>query len=112
VGNFFDVNQQRDDRDLFLGGVPSVDAPLEQHGTASVTYLFSAGQSAPLGLFTVIQATVPEPQMLLPTILGLICIAAYAESRAKLMRTKFESEAPRCPTASSPPDNIPKLGGV
>jgi hypothetical protein len=94
VGNFFDVNQQRDFRDLFLGGVPPVDAPLEQHGTASVTYLFSAGQSAPLGMFTVIQATVPEPDMLLPTILGLICIAAYAEGRGRQMRTKIRERSP------------------
>ena len=76
MGNFADVNQQRDFRDLRLNNISPFDAPLEQHGTASVTYLFSAGQSAPLSMFTTITGTVPEPDMLLPTILGLICIAA------------------------------------
>jgi hypothetical protein len=91
VGNFADVNQQRDFRDLRLSNISPLDAPLEQRGTASVTYSFNAGQSAPLEVFTTIRGSVPVPDMLWPTILGLLCIVGYSEGRQRRMRTQIQA---------------------
>jgi hypothetical protein len=79
VGNMFDVKQQTDFRDLHLSTQPFEDAPRDQRGTASVSYSFNAGQSAPLSLFTNIGATVPVPDMLWLTIIGICGIAILAE---------------------------------
>ena len=79
LGNSADVNQQRDFRDLRLSNIPPFDAPIEQSGRASGTYLFNAGQSAPLSMFTVITATVPD--MLWPTLAGIIGLIAIFEGK-------------------------------
>ena len=82
IGNFSDVSQQRDFRNLRLSTIPRFNAPLEQRGTASVTYLFNEGQSVPLEMFSVISATVPEPNMLWPTVIGIVGIATLARLHA------------------------------
>ena len=84
VGNFSDVKRQTDFRDLRLFTLPLEDAPRDQRGIASVTYLFNAGESAPLSLFTTISATVPEPDMLWPTLAVMVAIALVAEMRRRL----------------------------
>lgn len=84
VGNFFDVKRQTDFRDLRLFTLPLEDAPRDQRGIASVTYLFNAGESAPLSLFTTISGTVPEPDMLWPTLAVMVAIALVAEMRRRL----------------------------
>jgi hypothetical protein len=83
VGNFADVNQQRDFRDLHFSAIPPLDAPLEQRGTASVTYLFNAGQSAPLSMFTTLTATVPVPSTFWLTMAMMLGIVVFFERRRR-----------------------------
>jgi hypothetical protein len=78
VGSSFNTKQQTDFRDLHLFSMPLQDASRDQRGTASVTYLFDAGESAPLSLFTTINGTVPLPHMLGPTLVCMVGIGILA----------------------------------
>jgi len=79
VGRFGEATQQRHFADLFL---PPLDVPKMQQGTLSVTRFFNAGESTLFEIFTTVAATVPEADMLLSTLVGLVGIAVLARRRA------------------------------
>jgi hypothetical protein len=60
---------------------PTLFDPINQHGTLRLTHLFAnAGESIPFEIFAQTRVEkVPEPDMLWPTLAGMIGIAVFAE---------------------------------